>query len=278
MAEPEWYRANRASWDKLVDIHLGPRGYDLTDLRSGNARLEPIEEAELPPVDGKRIVHLQCHFGADSLRLAQRGAEVVGLDFSARAIEVARGLAIELGLSDRARFIHAVLYEALEAIPAPHAFDIAFVTWGAICWLPDIARWAQIIATLLRPGGSLYLAEGHPTAYVFDDAIGSPDGMPGFFTPYFSREPVIETDPRDYINPDARLCNAAVYNWIHPLGDIVTSLIAAGMTLDWLHEHDAVTWRMFRVLEKDASGLYRWPDKPWLPLAFSLVATRRKEP
>jgi SAM-dependent methyltransferase len=185
MAEPEWYRANRASWDQLVDIHMGPRGYDLTDLRAGNARFEPIEEAGLPPVDGKRIVHLQCHFGADSLRLAQRGAEVVGLDFSARAIEVARGLASELGLADRARFVHADLYDALEAIPTPHGFDIAFVTWGAICWLPDISRWAQIVARLLRPGGSLYLAEGHPTAYVFDDANGSPDGMPGLFTPYF---------------------------------------------------------------------------------------------
>ena len=89
--------------------------------------------------------------------------------------------------------------------------------------------------------------------------------MPGLFAPYFSREPVIERDPRD---------NAAVYNWIHPVGDIATSQIAAGMTLDWLHEHDAVTWRMFRILVKDASGLYRWPDRPWLPLAFSLSATR----
>jgi hypothetical protein len=86
---------------------------------------------------------------------------------------------------------------------------------------------------------------------------------------------VIEADPRDYIDLGARFCNAAIYNWIHPLGDVVTSLIAAGMTLDWLHEHDAVTWQMFRILEKDASGLYRWPDRPWLSLAFSLLATRR---
>jgi hypothetical protein len=99
--------------------------------------------------------------------------------------------------------------------------------------------------------------------------------MPGLFAPYFSREPVIEMDPRDYINPDARLGNAAVYNWIHPLGDVVTNLIASGMSLDWLHEHDAVTWQMFGILVEDASGLYRWPDKPWLPLAFSVSATRR---
>jgi SAM-dependent methyltransferase len=218
---------------------------------------------------------LQCHFGADSLKLAQRGAEVIGLDFSAPAIAMARSLASELGLTDRASFVHADIYDGLQAITAPHGFDMVFVTRGAICWLPDIAGWAQIVATLLRPGGSLYLAEGHPTAYVFDDATSSPDGMPGLFAPYFSREPVVDTEGRDYVDPDARLVNATIYNWIHPLGDVVTSLIKSGMTLDWLHEHDAVTWRMFRILVKDSTGLYRWPDKPWLPLAFSLAATRR---
>lgn len=274
MTEPEWYRANRASWDERVGIHIGPGGYDLSDLRAGRGKLNAIEEAELPAVKGKRLAHLQCHFGADSLTLAQRGASVVGLDFSAPAIEVACKLADELGLANRARFVHADLYDALAAIPPPHRFDIVFVTWGAICWLPDISRWAQIVAALLRPGGSLYLADGHPTAYVLDDGAVSPDGMPSWFAPYFSRDPIVDTDPGDYVDPAARLTNATTYNWIHPLGDVITSLIASGMTLSWLHEHDGVPWRMFRVLVKDASGLYRWPDKPWLPLAFSLFATR----
>jgi SAM-dependent methyltransferase len=275
MAEPEWYRVNRASWDERVGVHIGPGGYDLSDLRAGRGKLNAIEEAELPPVEGKRILHLQCHFGRDSLTLAQRGAEVVGLDFSAPAIEVARNLAGELRLAERANFVHADLYDAVQAIPTPHGFDIVFVTWGAICWLPDITRWAQIVAAMLRPGGSLYLAEGHPIAGVFDEATGSPGGMPGLFAPYFSREPVLDTDPGDYVNAEARLTNATSYNWIHTLGDVVTSLITSGMTLDWLHEHAAVTWRMFRILVEDADGLYRWPDKPWLPLAFSLSATRR---
>ena len=274
MTQPEWYRANRASWDERVGVHIGPGGYDLSELRAGRGKLNAIEEAELPPVEGKRLAHLQCHFGADSLTLAQRGAEVVGLDFSAAAIEVARKLAGELGLADRARFVHADLYDALAAIPPPPRFDMVFVTWGAICWLPDIARWAQIVAGLLRPGGSLYLADGHPAAYVLDDCAVSPDGMPSWFAPYFSRDPIVDTDPGDYVDPAARLTNATTYNWIHPLGDVITSLIASGMTLSWLHEHDGVPWRMFRVLVKDASGLYRWPDKPWLPLAFSLSATR----
>jgi len=187
MAEPEWYRANRASWDERVGVHIGPGGYDLSDLRAGRGKLNAIEEAELPPVEGKRILHLQCHFGRDSLTLAQRGAEVVGLDFSAPAIEVARNLAGELGLAERASFVHADLYETVQAVPIPHSFDMVFVTWGAICWLPDITRWAQIVAAMLSPGGLLYLAEGHPTASVFDDTTRSPDGMPGLFAPYFSR-------------------------------------------------------------------------------------------
>ena len=190
---------------RAVGVHLGPRGCDLSDLRAGRGRLNAIEEEELPPVKGKRVLHLQCHFGRDSLTLAQRGAEVVGLDFSAPAIEAARRLANELGLAVRASFVHADLYGAVKAIPPPHGFDLVFVTWGAICWLPDISRWTQIVATMLRPGGELYLADGHPAAYVFDDEAG---GMPGWFAPYFSRNPLVNADPGDYVDPDARLTNA----------------------------------------------------------------------
>ncbi|HYZ32637.1 MAG TPA: methyltransferase domain-containing protein [Crenalkalicoccus sp.] len=275
MAEPEWLRANRASWDERVGVHLGPRGYDLSGLRAGDGRLNAIEEAELPPVRGRRVLHLQCHFGADSLTLAQRGAEVVGLDFSAPAIDAARALAGELGLSNRARFVQADVYDTPRAVPPPRGFDLVFVTWGALCWLPDIRRWAEIVAAMLRPGGSLYLADAHPAAYVFDDTRRSSDGMPGFFAPYFSREPVVTEEPGDYVDPEARLAGATDYNWIHPLGEVITGLIGSGLTLEWLREHDAIPWRMFEALVKDASGLYRWPDKPWLPLAFSLAASRR---
>jgi hypothetical protein len=127
-----------------VGIHLGPRGYDLTALREGRGRFYPIEEAELGPVAGKRVLHLQCHFGSDTLKFAQRGANAVGLDFSAGAIATARRLAGELGLADRADFVLADLYNAPAAIAEPAGFDIVFVSWGAICWLPDIHRWAEI--------------------------------------------------------------------------------------------------------------------------------------
>jgi SAM-dependent methyltransferase len=275
MSEPEWHRANRVHWDERTAIHLGPRGYDLGRLRAGTGRLNGIEEAELPPVAGKRVLHLQCHFGRDSLTLAQRGAEVVGVDFSGPAIAAARGLATELGCAERARFVEADLYDAPRAVPMPHGFDLVYVTWGAICWLPDIRTWAKIVAAMLRPGGALYLADAHPAASVLDDAARSADGMPGFFAPYFSRDAVVMAEERDYIDPEAQFANPTTHTWIHPLGDIVTGLLDAGMRLDWLHEHDAATWQMFRILIEDAAGLYRWPDKPWLPLSFSLMATRR---
>jgi SAM-dependent methyltransferase len=275
VSEPAWKAANRANWDEKVAVHLGPRGYDLTSLRAGRGRFNAIEEEELGPVDGRYILHLQCHFGADSLKLVQRGATVVGLDFSAAAIEAARQLASELGLADRARFVQEDLYDAPPAIPGAAAFDMVFVTWGAIIWLPDIRRWAEIVCHFLKPGGSLYLAEAHPTAMVFDDAAPLPDGRPGFFAPYFSRDPVVMEETQDYVDETTTVRNATTHTWIHPLGDIISGLLAAGMTLDWLHEHDAVTWHMFDVLVRDTERLWRWPDKPWLPLAFSLKATRR---
>jgi ubiquinone/menaquinone biosynthesis C-methylase UbiE len=179
-----------------VGVHLGPGGYDLSALRAARGRLHEIEEAEFGDVRGLRVVHLQCHFGCDSLTLAQRGAEVVGLDFSHSAIAAARKLATELGLTARARFVEADLYDAPAAVAEPAAFDRVFVTWGAINWLPDIARWAHIVA-FPQPGGSLYLAEGHPAALVFDDILSKQGGLPGYFAPYFGREPIVTDDARD---------------------------------------------------------------------------------
>ncbi len=271
--ETEWRRANRANWNERVALHLAAPEYDMSDLRAGRARLNAIEEAELGPVDGLRILHLQCHFGRDSLILAQRGARVTGLDFSGAAIAAARRLAGELDLSERARFVECDLYAAPRALPEPGGFDLVYVTWGAINWLPDIHGWARTVAHFLAPGGALYLAEQHPTSYVFDDATAGPDGRPGLFWPYFAHEPLIEPAPHDYVGDRARL-GGPDYSFAHPLGDIVTSLIGAGLTLRWLHEHDAVAWPAFACLVEGADGLWRWPDRPWLPLSFSLRAER----
>ena len=273
-AQADWRQLNRANWDERVPIHLASKFYDRAGLRDPPGRLNAIEEAELGPVAGLRVLHLQCHFGMDTLKLAQRGAEVVGLDFSAPAIDAARGLAKELGLEARARFVEADVYDAPAAVAEPNAFDLVYVTWGAICWLPDLRRWAEVVAHFLKAGGRLYLADGHPAAYIFDEDAQLPDGMPGLFVPYFQREPLVLDDPRDYADENARLQNVRTVQWGHPLSETIGAVIAAGLRLDWLHEHDSVPWRMFRILDRDDAGMYRWPQRPWLPLAFSLMATR----
>ena len=272
MARKDWLETNRALWDERVAVHLAPGGYDLEALRQGRARLNAIEERELGPVKGLRVLHLQCHFGRDSLILAQRGADVVGLDFSAPAVEAANKLAAEMKLP--ARFVQADLYDAPRAIVEPAEFDLVFTTWGTIGWLPDIQRWAGVVAHFLKPGGVLYLADGHPAALVLDDSTAFPDGRPGFYAPYFEREAIVSQSTADYKNEKAVLKHTTEYSWMHPLGETITALIDAGMRLDWLHEHPTVTTRMFKSLVKVADGTYGWPDKPWLPLAFSLKATR----
>ncbi|TAJ86757.1 bifunctional 2-polyprenyl-6-hydroxyphenol methylase/3-demethylubiquinol 3-O-methyltransferase UbiG [Reyranella sp.] len=274
-ADKDWRAINRANWDERVDVHLKAPGYDLAPLRAGRGKLNAIEEAELGDVRGLEVLHLQCHFGADTLCLAQRGAMVTGLDFSEPAIAAARSLADDLGLADRVRFICADLYDAPSAVGRAASFDLVYVTWGATCWLPDIKRWAAIVAQFLKPGGRLYYADGHPSAYVFDNETKLADGMPGYFAPYFQREPLVMNDGFDYADPDARLVNATNVSWMHPLSGIVGGLIEAGLSLDWLHEHAQVPWQMFQVLVKRDDGDWHWPDKQWLPLALSLQASRR---
>ncbi len=266
----DWRALNRAAWDERVAIHLGPRGYDIASLRTGQGRLNAIEEAELGPVAGLRVLHLQCHFGRDSLILASRGADVSGIDFSPAAIDAAKALAAELGAN--ARFILSDLYDAPSSLLEPASFDLVYITWGTICWLPDIAAWARIIAHFLRPGGALYFADAHPVAYVFDDRQDT--DRPGWHVPYFGAQANTFEDPGDYIDRQARRVHVREINWLHPLDSILAALRDAGLQLDWLHEHPRVTWQMLPSLVEDADGCWTWPDRPWFPLSLSLRAVR----
>ncbi len=281
---PEWARLNRAHWDEKVPVHLASEFYDLAPLRAGAGRLYPIEEAELPAVapegwEGLRVLHLQCHFGADTLVLAQRGAHVVGIDFSMPAVRAARQLAEELGLAERSRFIGADVYDARHRLPEPEGFDVVYTTWGTIGWLPDIEEWARIIAWFLKPGGRLYFADGHPSAFVFDDAQGAlptPHGpFPAPRDGYFAAEPLEDDDDRDYADPTASLENARTVEWMHPLGRTITALVDAGLQVDFVHEHDAVPWQIFDLAVPRGDGLWGWPGTAWLPLGVSIAATRR---
>ncbi len=278
LREGEWLERNRARWDELVPVHVGSEMYDRSALRAGDARLmTPFEEGELAAFapggwEGLRVLHLQCHFGQDTLVFAQRGAETVGIDFSRPAVEEARALAMELGLAERARFVEANLYDARHRLPQPASFDVVYTTWGTIGWLPDVAEWARIISWFLKPGGRLYFADGHPAAFVHDDPPGD-DGLPVLRYRYFGGQPDIIEEAGDYADAEVEVRNAVTWEWTHPVSDVVTALIDAGLRIDFLHEHDRIPWRMFQALARDGDGLWTWPEERFLPLGYSIGAT-----
>ena len=282
LREGEWLERNRARWDEVVPLHVASPMYDRTALREGRGRfMTPMEEQELDAFapegwEGLRVLHLQCHFGADTLVFAQRGASIVGVDFSAPAVAEARALASELGLDDRARFVNANVYDARHMLPDPEGFDVVYTTWGTIGWLPDVAEWARIIAWFLKPGGRLYFADGHPAAWSLDDpADGSEDPRPVLRYEYFGEgRPDIWDEAGDYADDQAVVENTVTWEWAHPTGEVLTALLDAGLRLDFYHEHAVVPWRMFRHLVDAGDGLWGWPDERWLPLTFSLGATR----
>ena len=286
--EPDWLTLNLANWNERVPIHLAAQGlhYRLDALRNGTAQLDPIATDALGPVDGLNVLHLQCHFGADTLTLAQHGATVTGLDFSPPAIAAARSLAAELNLADRASFVEANIYDAEAAIGRPAAFDRVFVSWGALNWLPDIHDWARIVAGFLKPTGYLALAEAHPVMYVFDDLTATADGMPGWYAPYLARQPLHGDQQEDYADPTALLKNHHTIEFLHPISDALTALIGAGLRIDRFQEHDSIVWLPFAKLvprgaqqhggtqQYGGAQQYVWPDRPWLPLSYSLRATK----
>jgi len=265
-----FFEANQRLWDERVAIHRRDVTgfYEVETVLAGGDKLNAIEASEIGDVRGLRIAHLQCHFGLDSICLARRGASVTGLDFSPAGIGEARHLAALMGVD--AHFVEGNVYDARALLDRD--FDIVYVTWGAINWLPDIAAWAKVVASLLKSGGYLYLAESHPSALCLDMVDGRIIPCFDFRTP--ADRPICDEQGTTYTGDETKLVNRQNYNWIHPLSDIVNGLIGAGLRLDWLHEHMALTWRLFPNMEEGPDGLYRLPaDHPRLPLSFSLKAT-----
>jgi SAM-dependent methyltransferase len=265
---------NRNWWDERVPIHVGSAFYDVDGFRAGGSSLRPFELAEVGDVEGKRLAHLQCHFGLDTLSWARAGASVAGLDFSGPAIEAATGLAGETDLD--ARFVQADVYEAQEALGG-EPFDIVYTGLGAINWLPDLPRWAGVVASLLAEGGFLYLAEFHPFTWVFADRDRTVE------LDYFHDPEGISFDddePGSYADLEVPTRNNATREWAHPLADVVTAVLGAGLRLELLSEHDYTLFPRFADLEPDpdfltAGVVYRQPTgTPRLPLMFSLRARK----
>jgi SAM-dependent methyltransferase len=264
--EPEWLRLNRAAWDERVAIHLPSDFYDNESFLEGRSSLQPFEVIEAGDVAGRDLVHLQCHFGQDTLSWARLGARVTGLDFSAPAVEAARRLAAQAGLE--ATFVCADVYDAVEALGG-RTFDVVYTGLGALVWLPDIVRWARVCASLVAPGGVLYVSEFHPVADVFLD-----QRLEAAF-PYFAPEGHRWEDGGTYTDPQADTVHNQTWNWTHPLSDVVTAVIAAGLSLEFLHEHPHTLWARWPFLERREDRTYHLPaDRPSLPLLYSLRARR----
>ncbi|WP_369171162.1 class I SAM-dependent methyltransferase [Streptomyces sp. R28] len=266
----DWNDANRALWDERVPLHAAGSFYDLDGFRAGADALRDFELAEVGDVTGRSLLHLQCHMGLDTLSWARHGAaRVVGLDFSEPAVDVARSLAADLGLGqDRAAFVAADVYDAVEAVPDP-AYDIVYTGGGALCWLPDIRRWAETAASLVAPGGFLYLAEFHPFTDVLDDETGS-----RIVRDYFDRDAQVYDIPGTYGSDSTDTVNNRSVEWQHPVGEVVTALAAAGLRIEFLREHDVSLFRRFETFEAQG-GYYGFPaGRPRIPLMYSLKATR----
>jgi len=269
----EFFEANRLNWDNRAELHSTDTTgtYRIDTVLAGGSSLHALETGEIGDISGKDIVHLQCHIGLDTISLKHLGAKsVTGLDFSPKAIAAARDFAARAGAE--VRFVEASVYDAAAALGA--TYDMAFVTWGAINWLDDIDRWAKSVASVLRPGGTLYLLEGHPTMNQM-----FPDRRPltvelGWRTP--KGAPQVWDDPQTYTGDERQLTHVRHYEWIHPLSDVVNALIKAGLSIDYLNEHDIVVWKAFTFLVETGEDQFSLPDgEVKVPLSFSIGATKR---
>lgn len=266
------FAANLALWNAWTAVHSTGDFYDLEGFKAGGVRLRPYEIEMIGDVEGKSLLHLQCHFGIDTLSWARLGARVTGADFSPDAIELARSLAAELGFPD-ARFVHANLYDLPEALDGQ--FDIVYTSRGVLGWLPDIRAWARVVAHFLAPGGTFFITEIHPVLQVFENEGVAP-GELRLTYPYWEHpEPLTFAVRGSYADPTADVGDLTEHGWDHGLGEIVTALIDAGLRVETLVEHPFLDWKVDFLIEDDA-GRWRLPaDVPGeLPLMFSLVARR----
>lgn len=265
----DYLAANRANWDDRVAIHVASQFYDVEGWLERRPGMRDRERRALGDVTGLDVVHLQCHFGLDTLALADSGARVTGLDFSPQAVREARLLAERAGLSDRARFAEGDVLRAAEVL-APATFDVVYVSLGALCWLPSVRRWACQVAALLRPGGRLYIHDVHPLAWALAD------DEPRLEHTYFEEpDPYVDDSDVTYTDGDARIGSKRSYEWNHSLGEIVGALLGEGMRLLMLEEHDWTVWARFPWLVE--LGDHRWgcpPGHPRMPLTFTIVADR----
>jgi len=267
---------NRANWDERVPAHVASEYYALERFATDPSFLSDVVRFDLPrlgDVHGLRGVHLQCHIGTDTVSLARLGASMTGLDFSAPAVSAGRALADSAGVS--ATFVHADVYAAADVLPHD-GFDLVYTGIGALCWLPDIRRWALVVASLLRPGGRLFVREGHPMLWTLDDERA--DDLLVVKYPYFERpEPNVFVQGGTYVPTDVIFSQTTTHEWNHGLGETVTALLEAGLEITAFTEHDSAPWNALPgKMEQIGGGEWRLADHPSrLPCTYTLQAIKR---
>jgi len=264
-------QANRKLWNAWTKIHETSEFYDNESFKAGRNSLKPIELEELGDVSGKSLLHLQCHFGQDTLSWARLGAKVTGVDLSDEAIRLAQSLAAEIKLD--ARFVCSDIYELPNVLY--EQFDIVFTSYGVLAWLDDLSRWADIIARHLKSGGSFYMVEIHPFADTLDDWDSEATQL-GIRYPYFHPpEPITLTAETSYAEPGAKRTEPIInFQWNHSLGEIINALITAGLSIEFLHEFPMTVFQQLPFMEEQ-DGWWRLPENlPDLPFLFSVMATK----
>ncbi|MCI4317271.1 MAG: class I SAM-dependent methyltransferase [Thermoplasmata archaeon] len=260
---------NRAWWDESVAHHVASASYDVPSFLRGRSSLRSLEIQALGSVRSKALLHLQCHFGMDTLSWARRGALVTGVDFSPRAIRAARRLAREAKIP--ATFLRANVYDLPASLD--QRFDIVYTGKGAIGWLPDAIGWAAAVARVLKPGGIFFLLEDHPIAEVFNNDGAATRFEPRF--PYFGGRPVRDESNGTYAS-SATMRHHVTYGWIHPVSEMLTALTSHGLEIGSVREYPFTFWRRFPFLTKDARGWWGSPtEKSMIPLMWSVQARRK---
>lgn len=268
------FEVNRRWWNEAAGVHVKsrkPEGYDIDGFKAGGTALHSVEIAEVGDVRGKRLLHLQCHFGLDTLSWARLGADVTGVDFSETGIAAAKALADELRIP--ARFVLSNVYSVRDVLKDD--FDVVFSSYGVINWLPDLATWARIIASYLLPGGFFYLIDAHPFARIFSDEPGETDLRTK--EPYWHAGPSRFEEDGSYADRGAHFENRVTLEFGHTLGEVVDSLIDAGLTIEFLHEFPFCAWELFPFMTSGKEGYYRLRENPdRIPLMFSVRARKER--
>jgi SAM-dependent methyltransferase len=275
----EYAKVNRDFWDERAPAHAASADYAVARFAEDPEFLSEVVRFDRPrlgDIAGLEGVHLQCHIGTDTVSLGRLGARMTGLDISPPALEEARRLSEAAGVE--ATFVESEVYAAVDVLGAER-FDLVYTGVGALCWLPDVRRWAQVVAGLLRPGGRLHIREGHPVLWSL--AEGREDGLLVLEYPYIETADAIVWDEGEegttYVETDVVFEKNVTHEWNHGLGQIITALLDAGMELTLFEEHDTVPWDALPGQMTDTGGgEMRLTDRPnRLPHTYTIGARKR---